>query len=340
MRKLFEVLNEELDAGRDVVMVSVTASSGSTPRGAGARMIIGESGRLYGTIGGGAVEYRSEQRASEVLKTKKSYNQSYMLRKNQVEDLGMICGGDVEVFFQFISASDEKIKEMVKFAIDEFEKRSDIWIITDITGGKEAGIAIYTKEDCRGMEVTDEVIELLKEAPFKKEIDGKMICAEMINQSELVYIFGGGHVAQQLVPTLSRVNFNCIVIEDREEFARRELFEGVFDTRLIDMKKLDEVCKEIRENDYICVMTRGHVNDYEVEKAALKTPAKYIGVIGSRRKVAGVNQKLRADGYKDEDLKRITTPIGLEILAETPAEIAVSIAGQMIYERAKNSKNK
>ena len=79
-----------------------------------------------------------------------------MLRKNQVEDLGMICGGDVEVFFQFISASDEKIKEMVKFAIDEFEKRSDIWIITDITGGKEAGIAIYTKEDCRGMEVTDQ----------------------------------------------------------------------------------------------------------------------------------------------------------------------------------------
>ena len=71
-------------AGRDVTMVSVTASSGSTPRGAGARMIVGEKGRIYGTIGGGAVEYLCQQKAQEVLKTKKSFNESYMLRQNQV----------------------------------------------------------------------------------------------------------------------------------------------------------------------------------------------------------------------------------------------------------------
>lgn len=335
MKKLFEILNKELEAGNDVVMVSVTASSGSTPRGAGARMIIGEGGRLYGTIGGGAVEYRCEERAREVLKTKKSFNQSYMLRKNQVEDLGMICGGDVEVFFQFIPADDSLMKEAVSYAIEQFNNHKDIWIITDITDNKEAGLAIYSEKKSKGMEVTDEIIEHLKESPFKKEIGGRMICAEKINESELVYIFGGGHVAQQLVPTLSRVNFNCIVIEDREEFANKGLFEGVLDTRLVDMNKLDDVCKDITSNDYICVMTRGHANDYEVEKHALRTPAKYIGVIGSRRKIAGVNERLRADGFNDQDLKRITTPIGLEIQAETPAEIAVSIAAQMISERAK-----
>lgn len=338
MKELFEVLQEELNAGKDVVMVSVTASSGSTPRGAGARMIIGEKGRLYGTIGGGAVEYRCEQRAHTVLETKKSLNQSFMLRKNQVEDLGMICGGDVEVFFQFISAENEEMKEAVSYAIEQFDKHRDLWIIADITDDQKAGLAIYSDGISRGMEVTDEIAEHLSEAPFKKEIGGRLIFVEKINQSELVYIFGGGHVAQQLVPTLSRVDFNCIVIEDREEFAAKDLFEGVLDTRLIDMKNLETVCKEITANDYICVMTRGHANDYEVEKHALRTPAKYIGVIGSRKKIAGVNERLRNDGFNDEDLKRITTPIGLEIKAETPAEIAVSIAAQMILERANSSK--
>lgn len=338
MRKLFEILNSELNAGRDVTMVSVTASSGSTPRGAGARMIVGKEGRLYGTIGGGNVEYTSQLRAQEVLETKVSTNESYMLRENQVQDLGMICGGDVAVYFQFVSSDDEKMKSVVSYALEQFDKGNDIWIITDTTEGAEAQMAIYTKEGSVGMDLCDEVIGLLPSSPFNKEIGGRTYCAEQINHSEKVYIFGGGHVAQQLVPTLARVNFSCIVIEDREEFARKELFDGVFDTRLVDMNNLEEICNEITENDYICVMTRGHANDYEVEKQALRTPAKYIGVIGSRRKTVGINKKLYADGFTNADLDRVSTPIGLEILAETPAEIAVSIAGQMIYVRAKSGK--
>lgn len=338
MRKLFEILDNELKAGRDVTMVSVTASSGSTPRGAGARMLVGKEGRIYGTIGGGNVEYTCQLRAQEVLETKHSTNESYMLRENQVQDLGMICGGDVAVYLQFISSEDERMRAVVEYALEQFEKGNDIWIVTDTTEGAEAQMAIYTKDGSVGMELSEEVVSLLKTSPFKKSVGGRTYCAEQINHSEKVYIFGGGHVAQQLVPTLSRVNFSCIVIEDREEFAKKELFERVFDTMLVDMNNLDEVCSKITENDYICVMTRGHANDYEVEKQALKTPAKYIGVIGSRRKTIGINKKLYVDGFTDADIDRVSTPIGLEILAETPAEIAVSIAGEMILERAKTRK--
>ena len=112
MKKFFELLDKELKAGRDVTMVSITASSGSTPRGAGARMIVGEKGRIYGTIGGGAVEYSCQQKAQEVLKTKQSFNESYILRQNQIRDLGMICGGDVECYFQYISCEDENLKKI------------------------------------------------------------------------------------------------------------------------------------------------------------------------------------------------------------------------------------
>lgn len=83
-------------------------------------------------------------------------------------------------------------------------------------------------------------------------------------------------------------------------------------------------------------MTRGHKDDYIIQRQVLKTPARYIGVIGSRRKTAGVMEKLRNDGYNDEDLARITAPIGIPLDAETPAEIAISIAGQLINERAKD----
>lgn len=336
MKKLFEIMDRELKAGRELTMVSVTATSGSTPRGSGARMIVGKEGRIYGTIGGGSVEYTCEHKAIEVIDNKKSYNHSYILRKNEIQDLGMVCGGDVTCHFQYISPNDSQIREAVDYALELFAKGVDIWLITDVTDGAESGLAVYCKETgARGMKVDEEFTSRLTDESINVQIDGRNICAEQINNSQKVYIFGGGHVAQELVPTLARVKFNCIVIEDREEFAKKELFEGVSETRKIDMNDLDSVCSEITANDYVCVMTRGHANDLEVEKHVLKTEAGYIGVIGSKRKIASVNEKLREAGYTDSDIARITTPIGLEILAETPAEIAVSIAAQMIYERAK-----
>lgn len=107
------------------------------------------------------------------------------------------------------------------------------------------------------------------------------------------------------------------------------------DVRLVDFENIyDSV--EINEGDYVCVMTRGHAFDAIVQAQVLKSPAYYIGVIGSAHKKKGVFQKLSEEyGYTEKDFARITSPIGLPILAETPAEIAISIAAQLIEERAK-----
>ncbi len=337
MKKFFELLSEEINAGNDVTMVSVTASSGSTPRGAGARMIVGERGRIYGTIGGGAVEYLCQQKAQEVLKTKKSFNERYTLRKNEIQDLGMICGGDVACFFQYMSSDDEVLKNVIKKILDSFERKEELWLIMDITEGDQSSMdIIYADGKSLYMDVPNEIKENLDGKARKYEIEGKTYYVEQINMSEIVYVFGGGHVAQQLVPTLHRIGFDCIVLEDREDFAKKELFEGVVSTRIVDMQDLSEVCKEITKNDYICIMTRGHKDDYTIQRQVLKTPARYIGVIGSRKKTASVMDRLRNDGYVDEDLARITAPIGIPMDAETPAEIAISIAAQLINERAKD----
>lgn len=335
MKKLFQLLSENLNNGRDITMVSVTSSSGSTPRGAGARMIVGAEGRIYGTIGGGAVEYFAQQKAQSVLEEKKSFNESYMLRQNEVQDLGMICGGDVACFFQYLDSGNEKVKSLVDRVLNIFRENKNLWLIMDITEDEAGKMGIFTKEaGAEFMDIPQRIVESLNGKPQKINIDNKLYYVEQINYSEKVYVFGGGHVAQQLVPTLSRIDFSCIVLEDREDFAKKELFEGVIGTRIVDMQNLEDICKEITENDYICIMTRGHKDDYVIQRQVLKTPAKYIGVIGSKRKTAGVMEKLRNDGYGEEDLKRITAPIGISLSAETPAEIAISIAAQLINERA------
>lgn len=334
MRKLFSLLDDTLKHGRDAVLVGIIASSGSTPRGAGAYMLVTESGRIYGTVGGGAVEYRSEQMAAEVLKEKRSRLEFFCLTKNEVLDLGMVCGGDVHVYFHYISATDSLLPPLTEQIDSLFTRNERSWLISDITPGTDTALSVFgEKSGLAGHPVPDEVIEQLGNHDGPVTVGGHTFYCETLVQSGKVYIFGGGHVAQALVPALAAVGFHCIVLEDRKEFCDEKLFPGVKETRLIDNEHvLDYV--HIEDSDYAIIMTRGHSFDQGIQAQVLKTPARYIGVIGSRKKTAKVFANLRELGFTDEDLSRITTPIGLDIGAETPAEIAVSIAAQLIAVRA------
>lgn len=334
MRKLFQLLGETLNKKEDAVLVTVVASSGSTPRGAGARMLITKEGRLRGTIGGGAVEYKSEERAREVLEKKSSHMEQFLLRKNQVQDLGMVCGGDVNVYFHYISHENDQMKALVTAIEESYKSREVCWLINDVSEDSQGEMAIYgQKSGLKGMEVPEEVLNALGTKPAQVEADGRLYYCEKLVQSGIVYIFGGGHVAQALVPALAAVDFRCMVLEDREDFCKPELFPGAIGTMLIDNNKVNEYI-DIQEEDYLCIMTRGHKDDMIIQSQVLATPAHYIGVIGSRKKTASVFAQLRERGWSDEDFKRITTPIGLDIKGETPAEIAVSITAQLIENRA------
>ena len=152
-----------------------------------------------------------------------------------------------------------------------------------------------------------------------------------------VYIFGGGHVAQALEPELSRIGFRCVVMDDRPDFARRELFPTAEEIKLIDFNRISDSVS-ITGDDYVCVMTRGHAYDTVVQSQVLPLRPYYVGVIGSRAKAAGVRRQLIENyGVSEADCGLVTTPIGLDIGAETPAEIAVSIAAQLIAVRAGRS---
>ena len=170
--------------------------------------------------------------------------------------------------------------------------------------------------------------------PCRYRGDDYDLFSEQIGTSGTVYVFGGGHVSQKLVPILASVDFRCVVLDDRPEFIDPALFPDAVETILCDFNHLDQSIS-VTDADYCCVMTRGHAYDTIVQAQLLATPACYIGVIGSRAKKAAVFRKLVEEyDVTEQELERITSPVGLEIKAETPAEIAISITGQMIEVRA------
>jgi len=150
--------------------------------------------------------------------------------------------------------------------------------------------------------------------------------------SPVVITFGAGHIARTLVPLLNLVGLNTIVVDDREQFANRQHFPGAGRVLVSDF----ETCFDkltITPTSYIVIVTRGHKYDQFVLSKAVETPASYVGLIGSRAKIVRICRALRAAGVSAERLARVRAPIGLDIGARSPEEIAVSIVAQIVAHR-------
>ncbi len=334
MKKLYTALQVALSAGRGAVLCSVVASHGSAPRGAGAKMLVPEEGAAVGTIGGGAVEYEAERFARALLKEKRSDFASYRLNKNDIADIGMICGGDVRVYFQYFDPSDTALQPLLQSVTELLSGTGAAWTVTAIQPDNSWRMGVYDR--ARGLRYLPELalsdIEpLLSSRPQMRE---GTLYAEPLCRAGTVYIFGGGHVGRELAHILALTDFRVVVWDERRHAAAQINFPeaagihcGPYDGAI---QKLDPVTAD----DYIVIMTPGHQADYTVLRQALRTPAKYIGCIGSRKKTAAAREKLLAEGFTLEEVDRVYAPIGLPIGGETPAEIAVSVAAQMIACRS------
>lgn len=166
--------------------------------------------------------------------------------------------------------------------------------------------------------------------------DTGMICGgemeffiEPITIPPHLIIFGGGHVALPLARLASQIGFSYTIVEDRTEYAGRDRFPDAKDIIVTNEEQFGQDVS-FTPTDYVAIVTRSHDIDYVALKAVLKYPVKYIGLIASKRKKKQVFEKLKADGFKDSEIRMIHSPIGLDIAAQTPAEIAVSIVAELI----------
>ncbi|WP_138159151.1 XdhC family protein [Peptoniphilus catoniae] len=338
MKNLLKRIIEETDKGKDLILMSVVSSSGSTPREAGSRMLLFDDGTIYGTIGGGSVEYNSIKYGKTFLKDKESGTHSFMLTQNEVEDIGMVCGGTVVINFYYIGHKNLELIDGFKSAYT-WANNNENFIIVE---SPNKGISFIEGDEVKGSlpeDLTKKIKEALKERSKSKIIidyEESKFFVEEIKRKIRVILFGAGHVSQALAPILSYLDFNVLVCDDREEFITKERFPSASERILIDFSKVSDYI-DIGANDYLCVLTRGHKYDEVIQAQALKTKAPYIGVIGSRRKKKSVDMRLKERGFSDKDIERIVSPIGIDIACETPREIGISIAAQLIDLRLKSA---
>lgn len=335
MKNLFDAMLRALARGEGVVLCSILASSGSTPRGAGAKMAVFADGHTEGTIGGGAVELAAGQLARELHETKQSLVHGYCLAPNEVADLGMVCGGNVTVYFQYFDPADEKGRALLTGILELLRGNQNSWLIYRMDGGCVSAMGTYDEaQDLRFTDcITPQALRpmLLSNAFLKKGEPSYYI--EPLTQAGRAYIFGGGHVGAALVPVLASVGFRVVVYDNRPDFATPEHYpcaEQVIFGDYLDIS----AHLTLTPDDYVCIMTPGHQADREVLLQVLRSQATYVGCIGSRHKIAATNAYLLENGIPEAELARVHSPIGLELYGQTPPEIAVSIAAEMIRHRA------
>lgn len=334
VKDMFKIMAKQTSAGENIILATIVAETGSSPRSAGAHMLVGRDGRICGTIGGGAVEYGAIQTAQKLLEQGQSLRKTYTLRPNDREELGMLCGGDVEVYMQYIRGNDEKAAALFRECCARLEtKDENLWLFIDITDPNGWLMALYGPDlPLAGMELDPAGIKALcRNKPLLLQTGGRIVYGEPVNFAGKVFIFGAGHVAQALAPVLGSVGFRYVIFDNRAEFLDPGLFPGAYDLVPGDFERLDEKIR-VTPNDYIVIIT--HAHDLVVLRQLVSRPWAYLGVIGSKTKVAEIKRHLIGEGVGETQLDTINAPIGIKIRSETPEEIAVSITAELILRRA------
>jgi xanthine dehydrogenase accessory factor len=333
MNSVYEVIEEYLSLGRSGVLATIVQSTGSSPRSSGAKMFVGADGRSFGTVGGGSIEAEVTKRALAMAAAGTSYPVlfPYAMQSTKVEAEGMICGGAVDIFlepvreryrevYKAIGRSERKGRKAVivtKFGQDIFSKS-----FVDMYGGSWGDLfpeGVYGD----GKAIFEEK---------KPRIVGGDTLVEPVDAASTLYIFGAGHVSQFVSRAAKMVDFNVVVIDDRDEFANKERFPEADEVLVQDFAKAFGSLA-FTGNEFVVIVTRGHRFDTDVLEETLRRETKYVGMIGSRRKVNMVLDHVRRRGFSEELLRKVYAPIGIDINSETPQEIGISIVAQLIKVR-------
>ncbi len=304
LKKAIDFIKKEEPA----LFCAITERKGSGPRGPGAVLLVSLAGPEGGTVGGGALEAAAIKEGQAVLRD----GSAPTLRSYRLDPAGgAYCGGEVKLLFYPLKKKDATL--LLSLAQRLQRPASPCALLWPLEGG-----SLLSSDDVKSCGLV--------------KIAGKKYFAQILNEEDRVYIFGSGHVARALVPVLARTGFRCAVCDDRPDLLTKENFPDADELRLIDYEELTAF-HALGPAAYAVVMTRGHLFDTKTEAALLKSAAKYIGVMGSSTKARLVREELGALGFSAERLARVKSPIGLDIGSETPEEIAISIAAQLVAVR-------
>jgi xanthine dehydrogenase accessory factor len=358
--KIWSEAVSTLNSGRAFVLATVINVRGSTPREVGAKMLVRDDGQV-GTIGGGCGEAEIFRKARLMLEHGGGprVDEVDLTGDFQQDEIGT-CGGIMDVFLDLWAPTRDR--SVAAELADAAQRGEPAALLTLVHGSAQATSAAsgakavlrLNRPSGEGLPIalTQNELEHLARRAFEVspgllelEPSGKLNAVARVGRSDLPCLFldplagtqqlviiGAGHIAQPLCVIGAMAGFRVTVIDDRAAFANRERFAQAHKiivkpfATAIDSLTLDRYA-------YVVIVTRGHAFDESSLRAVLKQAPRYVGMIGSRRRVKATLDRIEADGVDKERLARVHAPIGLDIGAETPEEIAVAIMAEIIRER-------
>jgi xanthine dehydrogenase accessory factor len=359
MDNLWDRAESLLVEGKPFVLATIIRTRGSVPREVGAKMIVPREGQPFGTIGGGCGEGEVLRRAYPL------FEQNVPPRVVQVDLTGdfdqdeiQVCGGLMDVALDLWNPGEHR--ELAHALAEATHARRPTALVTAINsvdslvaGAKSclsldqdgavltptlpldpAAVRIFTNSVTAG---TPQLFSLSPQGEVVEDSVARgqawpQIFVDVQPGLQTLIIVGAGHIAQPLCEIGHMLGFRTVVIDDRWAFANRERFPHANDIRVGAFEETLNTL-EINEHSFVVVVTRGHVWDETSVKAVLKRKPAYVGMIGSKRRAKTTLERLAEEGYSSAELSRVHTPMGLDIAAETPAEIAVAIAAELIRVR-------
>ena len=341
MRDVLRELVAAIRSGRSVIWCRLMETRGSTPQKAGAAMLVYEDGSQAGTLGGGCVEAEVKRRALGLLAENRAEISTFQLDSDYGWDDGLICGGRMKVLIEPIAAGSatpyfERLAELVEHAQGCTEAlvfdseasglSAPASLLFDRNGKTVVGLRI---DDDALPRITDQ-LRPLTERPRAYAAHG-VAYLPVLPRCRLV-IVGGGHVGKAVGELAADLEFDVWIVDDRPEFVAEDRFpraqkrvSGPIDRVLPDL--------EITPDTYCLIVTRGHGHDQEALFHLADRGARYVGLIGSKRKIKMIFENLAAEGVSREALAKVYAPLGIDIGSQTVPEIAVSICAELVAHR-------
>ena len=347
MKEVFHEAAAELDQGRPVVMATVVRTKGSTPQKPGAKLLVRDDGTGVGTLGGGCVEGDIWFAARELMRRGGSAQyRDYELNEDLAAEDGLVCGGTMYFLIDPVYEAGSYLDYARE--IDAAYAGGPAVALATVTaagdGAERLGARLFIREDgstegtLGSPEIDREAVKRANKLmvhgknEFVTMRDGPEFFVEAYTTPPQMVLCGGGHVSKAIAPLAGTLGFRVFVTDDREEFANAERFPEA-DIIVAENPETALPQLPINANTFIIIATRGHRYDNVALEAAALTPAKYVGLLGSKRKTILIYEDLIRSGLPIERIREIRSPVGLDVRGRTPEEIAVSIMAEVLMFR-------
>ncbi len=352
---------EAVERGEKVALASIVRVRGSSPRHNGARMLIWPDGRIAGTIGGGTLEWRVVEHACAALAERQPRFSNYVFDTRGGPDSVGLCGGSVDVH---IDVAVDEFAAVARASLEALDRGETVALASIVREGDSAprhdGTRMLIWPDGRtfgslgegaleGRVVEDARVALAEDKSRLAHYtfdpgrapESVVVHLDILRPEPTLLIIGAGHVAQPLAIIGSMMGMRVCVVDDRAEWANRERFPTAAEIAVVGYEPIHEILDPIpfpmTPATYVVITTWGY--DLPSMEQALKQNPAYIGLVSSPTKARVLFKRLRQSGFPDEAIRRIRAPVGLDIGAESPAEIAVSVLAEVLaMMRAKSGR--